>query len=59
MKKHVPEAESEEEVQEEAQEEVVVPSQSELDELIALCDKLNALGVHSISDLEVKIARLQ
>lgn len=31
---------------------------SELDELRALWDKLKALGINSISDLEVKIARL-
>lgn len=33
--------------------------QSELEHLCALLDDLKAIGANSISDLEVKIARLQ
>lgn len=53
MKKHVQEAEKE------IKKEVVVPTKSELTKLQELWDELKTLGVNSISDLEVKIARLQ
>ena len=48
--------------EEEVQEEVAVAetaSVSELVKLVDLWEQLRALGVNSISDLEVKIARLK
>ena len=54
MKKNVQKDESQEE-----KDEVVTPTVSELASLLALWDKLKELGVNSVSDLEVKIARLK
>ena len=38
---------------------ITVPSETELQHLHALYAELRALGINSIGDLEVKIARLQ
>ena len=56
MKRNV---QKEEEIKEEAAEVLnTEAAPSELVKLLALWDELKALGVNSISDLEVKIARL-
>jgi hypothetical protein len=57
MKKHV--QKDEEEIKEEVGEKGVEEESGELIRLRALWDELKTLGVNSISDLEVKIARLQ
>ena len=43
----------------EAQEEEVIPSESELEHLTALYAELKGLQINSIGNLEVRIARLQ
>lgn len=58
MKKNVLK-EKEEEIKEEVATLAVSAQPSELVRLLGLWDELKALGVNSISDLEVKIARLQ
>jgi len=54
MKKNV-----QEEVKDEAKEEVNSAPKTEKDELVSVYNEMKRLGVNSIGDLEVRISRLQ
>jgi len=53
MKKNV-----QEEVKDEAKEEVILAPKTEKDELVSVYNEMKRLGVNSIGDLEVRISRL-